>query len=230
MSSSPKWQYFVHSTNEYNMFNILKTGAIKKREDHEEPDVDCVPAVYCHYLFDQLPSPKNTREWYEWSYDSYGMCIIAVIDVAVSKDLEMFVCDSMSSGNCIENKERRIMHTMGNRQKIPPLSKLRTHILNRMEKSKKNKIISYVTSHECLFFSNIPIRYIRAILVPDMFLDINETNKSDFIEIVGEKVGTTITNNYKKCIDYIKNNNLPIKIIGYDIKSEKNFHDYLGQI
>ena len=171
---SPKWQFFMHSTDEEDtIFDILKSGKIYSNgyensielENSENDCLYCRKATYCQYIFDGIPYDNKL----EWRYESYNYSI--VLDPQIAKDLKMYVCNSVQHGGCIKDEEARILHTNGELQRMPPLQKLRTHILNFIELVKNNKRykryggMSYFLSHEVLF-PDIPIKYIRAILIP----------------------------------------------------------------
>ena len=207
--ANPKWQYFMHSTVSYiTVQKILLSGKLQISNKNNYNYIQ--EAVYCHYIFDGLPDLKR------WQY--YDRFII-VLNPEVAKNLEMYVCDSVSYGFCKEDKESQVMHTKGKLQKMPSLQKIRDHILQKIEEASHNRsefISSYIYSHEVLF-PEIPIKYITAIFVPKQYGVKTKTNRR-LADVQQEELE-----------QYIANHNLNIKVIQY-AKSNTNFYKYFEQI
>ena len=205
-----------------NIINILKSGEIRScgytnSEDFNPDDKEayCKKAVYCHYIFDELPHPTTT---FRWNYYEF----IIVLRPEIARDLEMTVCDLVSYGYCKSHPENRIFHTNGNLKRMPSLQKVREHIINEIDsvKHKRNLISdSYIYNHEVLF-PTIPIEYVSAILIP--------ARTKNTIKVKMPNGKTEEKQLYEVLTNYIERLNLPIKIIKYSKSGD--FHKYFEQI
>lgn len=220
---SPKWHYFMHATHlKENIFNILKSGEIRScgytnSEDFNPDDKEayCKKAVYCHYIFDELPRLTTT---FQWNYYDY----IIVLRPEIARDFEMTICNSVSHGQCTTQTENRILHTEGNLKRMPSLQKIRDYIIGKIDSIKHNKRLisdSYIYGHEVLFPS-IPIEYIAAILIPARIKNTIKVRMPN-----GKKEEKQI---YDVLNNYVEQLNLPIKIIKYSKSGD--FHKYFEQI
>ena len=149
-----------------------------------------------------------------WDYDP----IIFVMDISIAKRNEMYICDSVSFGECVESPETRIRHSKGNLKRKPNLNPLKKKILSDLQeyvehkKTKKTKQknkdeLVYLMSHEVIFKGQIPLTFVKAILI----------SKSNYKRLGNE---TQILEEYLK--------QLSIQLIPYD--PTKNFHEYYEMI
>jgi hypothetical protein len=160
--------------------------------------------IYCHYIWDGLPVYPDMK----WAYDP----IIFVMDTSIAKRNEMYICDSVSFGECVP--ETRILHSKGNLKRKPNLNHLKKKILSDLheyveqKKTKKMKDeLVYLMSHEVIFKGQIPLTFVKAILIP----------KSNYKRLGNE---SQILEEYLKQIS--------IQLIPYD--TTKNFHEYYEMI
>lgn len=209
-----KWQYFMHVTRSpQTLLSILESGFIKGFNNciwNYEPL--CKKGVYCHYIFDGLPKKLK-----RWNYNNNRF--ILVLRPEVAKDLEMYVCNSVEYGYCVEDKDSRITHTKGRLKRMPSFQKTRKHILRRIEEStKKTAEHSYILNHEVLFPEDVPIKYVAAILVP----------KQRGVKVEGKK--QRMADYQQEMLEkYAANHGLNMKIIQY-AKTDTDFHKYFEQI
>ena len=160
------WEYFTHSTN-VNFLDILNSGYLLpstnlKEYYHEIPE----PYVYNYLIFNGLPQDKHLF----WNfYNNNNSPFIFVIDTMITKDIPMYLCSGVYFGKCVKNKDSLIMKSDGNLKKKVSLIRVKNYIknntINRMYEYRRK---SYVYSHEVLF-PEIPIKYIKAILINDNF-------------------------------------------------------------
>lgn len=200
--SSQKWHYFIHSTKNRSILRILKSGKINANSVAPITRYSSHPSdsnsdflyegqgygVYCNYIFDKLDFNVPFVQWDARKNDSSTI----VIDPSVAKDLEMYICDSVMWGLCQMQKRHLLKYTRGNLKRMPNMQKIKTHILHYKNppiqlsttRRMRNQIIH---SHEVLF-PDIPIKYIRAIIC-------------------------TNNKHYNKVNNYVKEHNLPIKVL-----------------
>ncbi len=185
MTTKPKhWDFLLHSTTMYVIDDILKSKALLPRNNNSTylTVKSALPYVYTTYIFDTMkykPILNNEPTWHGWYYGDSDF--IFVIDTAILKDLPFIAGDSMNYGSCKNNKKHLLIESKGSLSKKPNMNKLKNHINNFIsnyydfyEEIYKTNKKEYITnspvtneiSHEVLF-NSIPIKYIKAILIPE---------------------------------------------------------------
>jgi hypothetical protein len=149
----------------------------------------------------------------QWAYNP----ILFVMDTSIAKRNEMYICDSVSYGHCVEHPERRILHSKGNLKRKPNLNPLKKKILEdlhenveqkKLKRTNKNMNV-YLFSHEVIFKGKIPLPFVKAILIP----------KSEY-----KKLGN---DNIRRFEEYLTQRS--IQFIPY-APYTKNFHKYYDSI
>jgi len=158
------YEYFTHGTNMHGLKAILQSGGLDDTfTDHEMYYTMDIPnGIYCHYIWDGLPVYPDMK----WAYNP----ILFVMDTSIAKRNEMYICDSVNFGECVEFRESRIRHSKGNLKRKPNLNPLKKKILedlheNVEKKTKRTKYV-YLMSHEVIFKGQIPLSFVKAILLP----------------------------------------------------------------
>ena len=202
------YEYFTHGTNMHGLKAILQSGGLDDTfTDHEMYyTIDIPNGIYCHYIWDGLPVYPDMK----WAYEP----IIFVMDTSIAKRNEMYICDSGYFGECVESPESRIRHSKGNLKRKPnlnPLKKkiledLHKHVEKRTKKTKKDEVV-YLMSHEVIFKGQIPLTFVKAILI----------SKSNY-----KKLGNEIP----ILEEYLKQRS--IQLIPYE--PTENFHRYFEMI
>ena len=202
------YEYFTHGTNMHGLKAILQSGGLDDTfTDHEMYyTIDIPNGIYCHYIWSGLPVYPDMK----WAYDP----IIFVMDTSIAKRNEMYICDSVNFGECVESPESRIRHSKGNLKRKPnlnPLKKkiledLHKHVEKRTKKTKKDEVV-YLMSHEVIFKGQIPLTFVKAILI----------SKSNY-----KKLGNEIP----ILEEYLKQRS--IQLIPYE--PTENFHRYFEMI
>ena len=148
----------------------------------------------------------------QWAYEP----IIFVMDTSIAKRNEMYICDSVSYGDCVEHPESRIRHSKGNLKRKPNLNPLKKKILEDLHKNveqkklkRTNKKMVYLFSHEVIFKGKIPLTFLKAILIP----------KSEY-----KRLGN---DNIQRFEEYLTQRS--IQLIPY-APYTKNFHKYYEMI
>lgn len=204
---SKNWEYFIHSTTA-NFIDILDSGYLLPKTDisnYRDDPLTPEPYVYTHLIFNGLPQDKNLY----WHYfPNKNSNFIFVIDPIISKIYEMYVCEGMYYGHCVNNKNRLLLNTSGNLKKKIPLTKIKNFILEKLNYFLKlnHKKYSYLYTHEILF-PLISMQYVKKILINKNYL-----NKKTIISVY-------------KAINKYPN----IKFTIYDSK-EPNFDIYFNDI
>ena len=203
------YEYFTHGTNMHGLKAILQSGGLDDTfTDHEMYyTIDIPNGIYCHYIWDGLPIVYPDMQW------AYNRMIF-VMDISIAKRNEMYICDSVGYGDCVESPEARILHSKGNLKRKPNLNPLKKHILEDLHENveqkkikRTNKSVSvYLMSHEVIFKGEIPLTFVKAILIP----------KSNY-----KRLGNEILEEYLK--------QRSIKLIPY-APYTKNFHKYYEMI
>ncbi len=204
------YQYFMHSTA--NLVEIIKDGKLDEHYSEHETDYPMEKGIYCHYIFDGIPNVYSDLKWI------YKPPFTLVIDISIAKVNKMYVCNSVSYGSCINHPKDRILYSNGNRKTLPNFKPLQQFIINKINTNVKEKELNrlhknssvYIHGHEVLFKGQIPLTYIKAILIH------NKTYKK-----LGNKIN--ILDNF------FKKKNLSIKLIPY-APHTKNFHKYFEMI
>lgn len=221
----PKWHYFMHSTASFTTIRkILTSGEIKSSGYERESEMDsdhnyCKKAVYCNYIFDEIPLTKPQIIWNNTGF-------VIVLHANISKDLEMYICDSVAYGSCYNHKEEQLLHTKGKLERMPSLQRIRDYILEKINSvsGKKREIgYSYIHNHEVLFPS-IPIKYIAAILVPrkqGVYVNVKDKNGLPMKRRLADVEQSILEK-------YITENNLSIKVFQYSKTGD--FHQYFEKI
>jgi len=157
------WHYFIHAIdNINNIYEILNSGKIDINNNKEyienckkNKSWYCIPKIYCHYIFSDLKLNKNII----WNWGIYAEGIqypIIVINPSVlkSNNNNIFICNELSHGECIDNIQNQ----------ISTLKELRKHIKIFIKNNNYDEN-SYINSHEILFDS-ISINDIYGIIFP----------------------------------------------------------------
>jgi hypothetical protein len=201
------YEYFTHTTR--SIKKIFDDGELN---DSFTLDMDegVHQGNYFLYMWSGLPYYPRM----EWIYGSRPY--ILVLDTSICKLNKTYVCDSVQYGECVNDKEHRILYS---NCKIPKFEPLQKHILDRIEYNikKKRNNWAYVHSHEIVIPGKIPIEYIRAILV--------EKNQL-------KKISSTLYQMPKDLlyvINTIKEKKLNIKIIPVP-KISTNIHKFFEKI
>ena len=204
------YEYFTHSFHGMRkLVDILNSGGLDETFTDQET-YDNIPGgipngIYCHYIWDGLPIVYRDMQW---AYNP----ILFVMDTSIAKRNEMYICDSGYFGECVESHESRIRHSKGNLKRKPNLNPLKKKILadlheNVEKKTKKTNKYVYLMSHEVIFKGQIPLTFVKAILLP----------KSEY-----KRLG----NETQRLEEYLKQKS--IQLIPYD--PTKNVHEYYEMI
>ena len=203
------YEYFTHSmVGMSKLVDILNSGGLDEAFTDQEAYEGGIPkGIYCHYIWDGLPIVYPDMQW-------VYKRIIFVMDTSIAKRNEMYICDSVNFGECVESPESRIRHSKGNLKRKPnlnPLKKkiledLHKHVEKRTKKTKKDEVV-YLMSHEVIFKGQIPLTFVKAILI----------SKSNY-----KKLGNEIP----ILEEYLKQRS--IQLIPYE--PTENFHRYFEMI
>ena len=163
------YEYFTHSmVGMSKLVDILNSGGLDEAFTDQEAYEGGIPkGIYCHYIWDGLPIVYPDMQW-------VYKRIIFVMDTSIAKRNEMYICDSVQYGHCVESPERRILHSNGNLKRKPNLNPLKKKILEDLHenveqkklKRGNKKINVYLMSHEVIFKGKIPLTFVKAILIP----------------------------------------------------------------
>ena len=203
------YEYFMHST--FALGAIIESGNLDEAFTRDDYDEKIPKGIYCHYIWDGLPIVYPDMKWV------YINCIF-VIDTSISKRNEMYICNSVQYGACLQHPEDRIMHSKGNLKHKPDFNPLQKKIVDELYENVKQKKIKrtnkdtniYIFSHEVIFKGKIPLTFVKAILIP---------------KITYKKLGNKI----QRLDEYLKKKNLSIKLIPF-APYTKNFHKYFEMI
>jgi hypothetical protein len=204
------YEYFTHST--FNLKDIIQSGGLDDAFTDKDAydNIGIIPnGIYCHYIWDGLPIVYPDMKW---AYNP----IIFVMDTSIAKRNEMYICDSVSYGHCVEHPESRILHSKGNLKRKPNLNPLKKKILEDLQENVEQKKLKrtnknmnvYLHSHEVIFKGKIPLTFVKAILIP----------KSNY-----KRLG----NETQRLEEYLKERS--IQLIPY-APHTKNFHKYYEMI
>ena len=204
------YEYFTHSFDGMRkLVDILNSGGLDETFTDQECYTGGIPnGIYCHYIWDGLPIVYRDMQW---AYNP----IIFVMDTSIAKRNEMYICDSVNFGECVESPESRIRHSKGNLKRKPNLNPLKKKILEDLHKNVEQKklkrtnknMMVYLFSHEVIFKGKIPLTFVKAILIP-----------KDEYKSLG---------NIPRLEEYLKQRS--IQLIPY-APYTKNFHKYYERI
>ena len=113
------YEYFMHGTQSFK--EIIESGNLDAAFTDKET-YDIPKGVYCQYIWDGLPIVYPDMHW------AYGLYVF-VIDLSIAKRNEMYICDSVQYGACVNVPERRIFHSKGKLKQIPDFTPLRKKII-----------------------------------------------------------------------------------------------------
>lgn len=192
-------EYIIYSTTYENLLQILKNGYISNKPKEN----------LGFYMLNQLVYYNITNQANMWAH--FLTCI--VLDKKILKDYPFIATPRYESDVLVRGK--------GKLDKIPRLTKLKTHISKYMtlKRTKQAKFMDihtkFIESHEILFNKKIPLdKYCIKIMLPK-----NETNK-DRKELV------------KSIVIKAEERNIPLKFRDYKLKgkNEKPINNFINSI
>lgn len=180
--------YSIHGTSLENTLTILEDGYIIPSKNPimiDEP----IKQIFTQIIYRDIPN-ESIQKSYWWS------CAF-ILNKNILKDLPFYAThmggfsDNFQDG--MDNiKGNRLAYGKGNLQRMPILTKLKTHINKYMESEEEQDNVNFIHSHEILFNKKISIKkYCMGITIHTPTPVIYKKNNKEYkkIEKLADKYG-----------------------------------------
>jgi hypothetical protein len=155
-------KYLIHTTPIHNLPNILKSGKLLI----SKPSEDSKPGVYTTYLSTNINYEGNGWYYGYW-LPKQSERIILCIDTDILNNANFVICPRVMFGKC---KPKDIVMTKATLS-IESLEKFINKSMEKLIKKQEDLDNLLLSTHEICVEKDIPLKYIKQIIVPQSKYD-----------------------------------------------------------